>query len=69
MYSYLILAKDVFICLQKYAQNEFFPKLIIKVSHIGSFDALIKILETTVHAQIELFILIISVPTVSSIDV
>ena len=47
----------------------FFPKLIIKVSHNGSFDALIKILETTEHAQIELFILIISVPTVSSIDV
>ena len=45
----------------------FFPKLIIKVSHNGSFDALIKILETTEHAQIELFILIISVPTVSSL--
>ena len=39
LYSCLILQKDVFIWLQKHAQIEFFPKLIIKVAHNGSFDA------------------------------
>ena len=50
-------------------QIEFFSKLIIKVSHNGSFDAKMKTLETIEHAQIECFILIIRVPYVSSIDV
>ena len=39
LYSCLILQNDVFIWLQKHAQIEFFPKLIIKVPHNGSFDA------------------------------
>ena len=47
----------------------FFPKLIIKVPHNGSFDAKMKTLETFEDAQTEFFILIIRVPHVSSIDV
>ena len=47
----------------------FFPKLIIKVPHNGSFDAEMKTPETIEHAKIEFFILIIKVPHVSSIDV
>ena len=47
----------------------FFPKLIIKVPHNGLFDAKIKTLEAIKHAEMELFILIIRVPHVSSTDV
>ena len=49
--------------------HKFFPKLIIKVPHNGSFDAQIKTLETIEPVQIEYFILIIRVLDVSSIDV
>ena len=69
LYSYLILAKHVFICLQRHAQIKFFPKLTIRVPHNGLFDAQMKILETIEHAQIEFFIMIIIAPHVSSIDV
>ena len=69
LYSYLILAKDFFICLQQHVQIEFFPKLIVKVPHNGSFDAQMKTPETIEHAQTELFILIIRIPHVSSTDV
>ena len=55
--SYLILAKDVLICLQQYAQIEFLPKSIITVPHSGSSDPQIKSLATTEHAQIEGFFL------------
>ena len=60
----MILARDVFIGLL-----EFFPKLIIRVPHNGSFDAQIKTLETIEQAKIEFFILIVRVPHVSLIDV
>ena len=39
LYSDLILAKDVFICLLLHAQDEVFAKLVMKVPHDGSFDA------------------------------
>ena len=42
--------------------------MIIRVPHNGLIDAKAKTLETVEHAQIELFILIIKVPHVSSID-
>ena len=41
----------------------------MKTPHNGLFDAEMKTLETIEHAQIELFILIIRLPHVSSIDV
>ena len=69
LYSYLILAKDNFICLQCHTQIEFFPKLIIRVRHNGSIDALMKTLETIEHAQIDFFILIIRIPHDSLIEV
>ena len=59
LYSYLILAKDVFISLQ----HAKILKLIISVPHNGSFEAQIKTLVTTEHAKIEVFfILTIRVP-------
>ena len=66
--SYLILAKDVLICLQQYAQIEFLPKSIITVPHSGSSDPQIKSLATTEHAQLRGFfqILTIRVPHGSS---
>ena len=41
LYSFLILAKDVFMWLQWHAQIEFFLKLIIRVRN-GLFDAQMK---------------------------
>ena len=47
-------------------QIEFFPKLSIMVPDNDLFDAQMKTLETIEHAQIEVLILIIGVPHVSS---
>ena len=68
LYSFLILAKDVFMWLQWHAQIEFFLKLIIRVRN-GLFDAQMKPLKLIEHVQIEFFILIIRVSHVRSIGV
>ena len=56
LYSYLYITAAVY-------TNWVFPKLITRVSHNGTFDALIETLETmSMHAQIEYFILTIRTP-------